>query len=136
MANKTELLHVLLAEDSDEMRALLAGALRKEGYEVTECRDGCELAEQIEPCLVPSAQRSIDLIISDIRMPGVLGLSVLEGGQQQEGFPPMIMITAFGDEETHTEVARLGAAAMFDKPFELHELLDKVREIVPFAATA
>ena len=42
MTNKTELPHVLLAEDDDEMRTLLAGVLRKEGYEVTECRDGCE----------------------------------------------------------------------------------------------
>jgi DNA-binding response OmpR family regulator len=136
MTNKTELPRVLLAEDDDEMRILLASVLRKEGYEVTECRDGCELAEKIGPCLVPNAQRFIDLVISDIRMPGVLGLSVLEGGQQQEGFPPMIMITAFGDQETHAEVTRLGAAAMFDKPFDLQELLDKVREIVPLTAAA
>jgi len=119
-----------LAEDDDEMRVLLADALRNEGYDVIECRDGCELTEKIGPCLVPHAQRCFDLIISDIRMPGVFGLSVLEGGQQRDGFPPMILITAFGDQETHEEAQRLGAAAMFDKPFDLQALLAKAREVV------
>jgi CheY-like chemotaxis protein len=121
---------VLLAEDDDEMRVLLADSLRNEGYDVIECHDGCELAEKIGPCLAPHAEQCFELIISDIRMPGIFGLTILEGGQQRDGFPPMILITAFGDQETHEEAERLGAAALFDKPFDLQALLAKAREVV------
>ena len=72
-----------------------------------------------------------DLIISDIRMPGITGMTILDGVQLFEGFPPMILITAFGDEETHAEAKRLGVAAIFDKPFDLDELLRKVVELAP-----
>jgi DNA-binding response OmpR family regulator len=41
----------------------------------------------------------------------------------------MILITAFGDEETHAEASRLGVAAMFNKPFDVDELLGKVQEL-------
>ena len=68
-----------------------------------------------------------DLIISDIRMPGVTGLEVLEGASQTDGFPPMILITAFGNEETHEQAERLGAVAFLDKPFEIELMIETVR---------
>jgi DNA-binding response OmpR family regulator len=43
----------------------------------------------------------------------------------------MIMITAFGDEETHTYARKLGVTAFFDKPFQIEDLLAKVKEITP-----
>jgi len=48
-----------------------------------------------------------DLVVSDIRMPGIFGLTILEGTRQWDRFPPIILITAFGDEETHAHAARL-----------------------------
>jgi DNA-binding response OmpR family regulator len=47
------------------------------------------------------------------------------------GFPPIVLITAFGDEETHSLAENLGAAAMFDKPFSMDDLLAKVHELLP-----
>jgi DNA-binding NtrC family response regulator len=70
-------------------------------------------------------------IVSDVRMPGATGLVVLEGVQLFDELPPMILITAFGDKETHAEAHRLGAAATLDKPFAASELLAKVREVAP-----
>ena len=72
----------------------------------------------------------IDLVISDIRMPWVTGMEVLRGMRQCLGYPPVILITAFGDDQTHAEARQLGAAAVFDKPFDIEELLEKVRELV------
>jgi DNA-binding response OmpR family regulator len=43
----------------------------------------------------------------------------------------VILITAFGDEETYAEARRLGAAAVLDKPFDLDDLVAKVREVAP-----
>jgi DNA-binding response OmpR family regulator len=45
----------------------------------------------------------------------------------------MVLITAFGDEDTHIQTEKFGAAAMFDKPFEIDDLLAKVRQIVPLS---
>lgn len=127
---------VLVGEDDAEMRSVLSEALREKGYGVVECSDGLKVLDRLSSVLLSSAVTSrepehYDLIVSDIRMPGVNGLSILEGVKLFERFPPMILITAFGDEETHAEAARLGVAAMFDKPFDIDGLLGKVEELVP-----
>ena len=123
---------VLLAEDDDEMRALLAMALRKSGYEVVECSDGIGMLLQLGAFLLPDEfeKEPVDLIISDIRMPGVSGLEVLEGKPTNRDFPPMVLITAFGDAQTHALANKLGAAAIFDKPFDVDLLLHKVKSIL------
>lgn len=114
------------------MRALLARALRRTGYVVIECSNGVELLEHLGSYILREEEHEeIDLIISDIRMPGVTGLEILEGLNQHEDFPPFILITAFGDAETHAEAERFGALAMFDKPFDIDDLIAKVRKIVP-----
>lgn len=124
--------HILLAEDDKEMRAMLVLALRKDGYEVTECSDGVELFTYLEHYFLPNriVQKDVALVISDILMPGFTGMEVLEGISKKERFPPMILITAFGDEKTHALADELGAAAIFDKPFDMDDLLAKVRELL------
>ena len=126
---------ILLAEDDKEMRTMLAQELCMAGYKVVECPDGWNLLEHLGSLILHDSEmrEAVDLIISDIRMPGVTGLGILEGVQQTDGFPPMILITAFGDKETHAQAEKFGVAAMFDKPFEIDVLLDKVREIVPLS---
>jgi CheY-like chemotaxis protein len=121
---------VLLAEDDESMRTFLAHELRMARYEVVECGDGTELLEGLSGLFLPGEQREdYDLVVSDIRMPGFSGLQVLCGLQ---GFdiPPVILITAFGDLETHVQAERLGAAATLDKPFHMSELLDKAEEAI------
>lgn len=111
---------IMLAEDDDDMRYLLAGALRAEGFEVLEVRDGDELIERLTcDLLLGDGSCSVDLIITDVRMPGISGLSVLEGLRRVDGWTPVIVITAFGDETVHAEAQRLGAVAVLDKPFDV-----------------
>lgn len=119
---------ILLAEDDREMRLLLASALRAEGYSVMECRDGDQFVDRI---ITPSSGVGFDLIVSDVRMPSHSGLEILEAGSQLKDFPPMILITAFGSESLHTQAQRLGAVAVFDKPFDIEHLLDAVRSLLP-----
>jgi two-component system response regulator (stage 0 sporulation protein F) len=123
---------ILLAEDADEMRAVLALRLRQQGYQVTECCNGAELIAELGNYLGNSEAKSekqpFDLIISDIRMPGIFGSSVVEGGNEYGNFPPTILITAFGDEETHAKAHQIGVAAVIDKPFDMNDLLGKVRD--------
>jgi two-component system response regulator (stage 0 sporulation protein F) len=123
---------ILLAEDDEEMRSLLALMLRKEGYRVTECPNGVALLDMLSSFFLPSEEhKNFDLIISDIRMPGITGMEILMGANELDNFPPIILITAFGDKETHMQAERLGAAALFDKPFDIDELLKKVHAILP-----
>lgn len=130
--NSTYQPSILLAEDDDEMRSLLAMMLRKDGYQVTECPDGISLLDRLSFFFLPGQEyEEVDLIISDIRMPGVSGMEILMGAQENADFPPIILITAFGDEKTHVQAEQLGAAAMFDKPFDVDDLLAKVRELLP-----
>jgi CheY-like chemotaxis protein len=128
---------ILLAEDDDELRRMLVSTLRKDGYEVLEARSGSELLRLINEQL-PDAheQAGIDLVISDIRMPGMTGLNVLAGLRQRDWATPVMLITAFGDGEVHREARRLGAAAVFDKPFDLDDFRTAVVNLVDVAARA
>jgi CheY-like chemotaxis protein len=127
---------ILIAEDDQEFRTLLVQCFRKLGYDVTECRHGVELIGQLACLEQPARPDDFDLIITDIRMPGVTGLSVLEGLREFTNAPPVILITAFGDEETHAAANRFGAAAVIDKPFEMADLLAKAQEILSGPSTA
>jgi CheY-like chemotaxis protein len=122
---------ILLAEDDDEMRSLVGQLLRRDGYDVVECPNGVGLLDYLSTFLGRSEPEHFDLVISDIRMPGLTGLEVVGGLHRRPDFPPTILMTAFGDEQTHAEAEEIGVAAMFDKPFDMHELMAKVRETVP-----
>jgi CheY-like chemotaxis protein len=119
---------ILLAEDDNEMRSLMGQLLRRDGYEVVECPNGVGLLDYLSTFLGRSEPEHFDLVISDIRMPGLSGLEVVGGLHRRPDFPPAILMTAFGDEKTHAEAEEIGVAAMFDKPFDMHELMAKVRE--------
>jgi CheY-like chemotaxis protein len=121
---------VLLAEDDREMRLLLSLALQKDGWSVIECEDGVHLLAQLDPLLNGENEVRYDLIVTDFRMPGVTGIGIVERLAGLPGCPPMILITAFGDAETHERAQRLGIAATLDKPFELEEFLNMVHVVM------
>jgi DNA-binding response OmpR family regulator len=122
---------ILLAEDDREMRHILAWELRLAGYDVVEAQNGVQLLDLLESSIIQARLFSVDMIISDIRMPGVSGLRVLEDLRRHDAHTPVVLITAFGDQQTHAEARRLGAAAVFDKPFDVDEFCAAVRGIVP-----
>jgi len=122
---------VLLAEDDADMRSLLSAALARQGYEVMEAKDGTELLELVANGYLPQRPGGPDLIISDVRMPGWTGLDILAGLRKQDWAMPVILITAFGDAETHREADRLGAVTMLDKPFDIEDLIKVATKVVP-----
>jgi CheY-like chemotaxis protein len=124
---------ILIAEDDTIMRQLLAKVVRDDGYAVLECRDGLELFGHLEAFVGRQAALDFDAIVSDILMPGPTGLEILEALYDRAGFPPVILITAFGDKGTHARAHKAKAAAVLDKPFEIDELLAKLHEIAPRA---
>lgn len=122
---------VLVAEDDYEMRRMVTAALREAGYQVFEVKDGDELERFLRTGRVDKQPLAVDLIVSDIRMPGTSGLTALADLRTEDWATPVILITAFGSPQTYREARRLGAATLLDKPFELDELVHAVRSIVP-----
>jgi CheY-like chemotaxis protein len=122
---------VIVAEDDTEMRSLLATTLRGDGYEVIEVASGSELLAAIGDC--PGGvydYDSVDLVISDIRMPGQSGLDVLCRLAWKQHEVPVILITAFGEEWVHELAERLGAVAVLDKPLDLDDLRRAVLQVL------
>lgn len=124
---------VAVAEDNVEMRRLIAATLRGDGYDVVEAGDGPELISRLESLGGEQGppRTAVELIVSDLRMPGLSGLDVLGAIRDGNWRTPFILITAFGDEETHREAHDLGARAVLDKPFDLERLRTLVHESVP-----
>jgi CheY-like chemotaxis protein len=118
---------IVLAEDDGEMRRLLAQSLARDGYEVVEVPDGSQLVSNIVDSLRES--RPVDLVVSDVRMPGLGGFEAVAWLRELGCRAPVILITAFGDRSVHAEGVRVGAVRVLDKPFELDQLRQLVREL-------
>jgi two-component system response regulator (stage 0 sporulation protein F) len=120
-------IRVLLADDDDAMRALLARAFRRATFDVVEAGSGSELLERLAVGFEGIPPLGFDLIISDVRMPGYDGLNVLASLRQLSIETPIILITAFGTAATHAAAAHLGAFALLDKPFDVDDLMTLAR---------
>ena len=114
---------ILVADDEQSMRELLAIVLRREGYEVLLADNGKAAIELLE-------QEPVDLLISDIKMPDMSGVDVLRAAKKLDPDILGIMITAFASTETAIEAMRLGACDYLSKPFDIDLLKMKVREKV------
>jgi CheY-like chemotaxis protein len=125
---------VLLAEDDPEMRSLLVELLAEDGHEVVSAENGSDLLARIQAYrgeVTNGRFFDVDLIVSDIRMPGMSGLKVLSELRKVDRVTPVVLITAFGDEATHMEAHRLGVSAVFDKPFDFDAFRVYIRQLVP-----
>ena len=122
--------HILVAEDDCELRELVVESLRKDGHEVVDVADGCQLLMRITNRyrLRPHPD-PIDLIVSDIRMPVVNGLDIAQGLRDAHWKTPLVLITAFSDPETQARADELGAV-LLDKPFKMSALRLSVSELL------
>lgn len=120
---------VLLADDDDEMRSLLGLALREDGCEVVEARDGGEMLERVRVAHL-NPERAPDVIVMDVRMPKLSGLGLLSAIRHAHWATPVILITGFGDSLLHEQALSLGATLVFDKPFDLDDLRNAVMNIM------
>jgi CheY-like chemotaxis protein len=113
---------VVVVDDDEDMRRLVTTSLRLAGIEVIEARNGLQVLEYVLPILRDRTRALPDVIISDARMPGVNGISLLESLRGCGCFVPVIFMTAFGGEGFRDDAERLGAAGILEKPLEAGEL--------------
>jgi DNA-binding response OmpR family regulator len=121
---------ILLAEDDVSMRQLVAEALQKDGYEITEVSDGGRLLVTLAHQFTQGdGALSVDLLVSDVRMPICTGIQILEQLRAARCVIPILLMTAFGDEGTRRKAHSLGAV-LIDKPFPLIELRAAVARLL------
>jgi signal transduction histidine kinase len=106
---------VLLIDDEEAARYGIRRALANQGYELDEAADGSSALSKIEA-------GQPDVVVSDINMPGIDGLTLLERLSRLPEAPLVILITAHGSENVAVQALRAGAYNYLAKPFEVDEL--------------
>lgn len=111
---------ILIVDDELSMREFLSILLEREGYEVLTAADAALAQERL-------ASNRIDLVISDVQMPGLSGLELLARIKKETPDTAVLLITAFSTAEQAVEAMKLGAYDYLAKPFKVEEIKILVR---------
>ena len=123
MTAKTSAARILVVDDEDVLREMLGDALRLSGFEVLEAADGSKALSVLQG-------GKVDLIISDVNMPGMDGYEMLSHLRAQGDETPAIMLTARRERADVTKGLKLGADDYVTKPFGLEELILRVNAVL------
>lgn len=115
--------HILVVDDEKDVREGLASLLVMEGYEVTTAENGAAAIERAK-------LRRFDLILTDLRMPGMSGVETLTGLKQLHPDVPVLVVTGYASDETAERCMREGAYGYVMKPFDLDQLLRLIPEAI------
>ncbi|MBU1627088.1 sigma-54 dependent transcriptional regulator, partial [bacterium] len=114
--------YILILEDEKKLRQVISLNLRREGFEVLEAETGNQALDILN-------DRNIDYLLCDLRLPGEMdGLEVLEKTRALYPNIPVIIMTAFGGIDEAVKAMKLGAHDYLPKPFEINELILKLRK--------
>lgn len=114
---------ILIVDDDERVLFVLHDALAKaeDGYEVVTSRNGHEALDQCK-------ERPFDLVVTDLRMPDMDGIELTEAIRALDPSTAVIWITAYGSREVRDEAVRLAVCDCLDKPLEIAEIRQAVRE--------
>lgn len=104
---------ILIVEDEDKLRRVLTLHLESRGYEVDAVPSGEEALRRLE---------GVSLVLTDLRLPAMDGLAVLEAARRANAATPVVVMTAFGTVELAVDAMKRGAADFLPKPFSLEHL--------------
>ncbi len=119
--------HILVAEDEEIMRITVVDHLRSHGWQVDEADSGNKALELI-------SQNRYQLLLSDIRMPGLDGETLLAEVKKISPRTEVVMMTAHGNTDTAVNCLRNGAADYIQKPFDLDDLSFRINRIMEMQA--
>lgn len=117
---------ILVADDEPNLRRVLSAILAREGYEVSQASDGAEALERLDT--------TFDVVITDLKMPRVDGMKVLQTVSTDYPEVPVIMITAFGSVDNAVAAVKAGAFDYIEKPFEQEQIRQIVEKAVKQAS--
>lgn len=114
---------ILLVEDDASLRELLAEELEAEGYQIMTCADAESAVEVLR-------EHTPALVVSDLRLPGADGLSLVSHCSQLQPPPSILIITAFGSVQQAVQALKVGADDFLTKPLEMDHFLLTVRRLL------
>ncbi|MEW6281686.1 MAG: response regulator [Candidatus Eremiobacterota bacterium] len=117
------MVRILLLEDDDSLRELLAAVLMDNGYQVEAAATGDEAVRVAQ-------SQEFDLVVTDVRMPGLDGLQALELVQRQQPGVPSMVVTGFSSEADSIRAIRLGVGDYLKKPFSVETFLSAVHRLI------
>jgi DNA-binding NtrC family response regulator len=120
---------ILIVDDDPGQRSLLNSFLRTQGFEPVTADSGQHALETLRT-------GKFDMMISDVRMPGLSGLETLRLARQEHAALPVLLVTAFTDVRDAVAAMRDGAVNYLAKPIDLDELLASVRQAIGLAKAA
>ena len=120
--------HILIVDDEQNMLNTLAFIVEAANYRVTTATEGREALEEI--LAARERGRPIDLLITDIRLPGLTGLQLMDELNYLKIKIPVLVITAYRDRSMFLELMRIGCSDYLDKPFDYKELVKRVDLLV------
>lgn len=122
---------LLVAEDDDETRGALVDLFERGGYDVRAVNDGSSLLYRLEPMLLSEPGHwPPDLILTDVRMPGLDAVNIVEELREVGWDTPVIIVTGFGDQKLRGRINKLENADYFEKPVKADEIEEAVRQAV------
>lgn len=120
--------HILVVEDEAQTRFSVSLILKKNGYKVTTATNGLDAFEMIDK--LKASNNPVDLLLTDIQLPGLTGLELIERLANLKLSLPTIVITGYGDKEMVIKLMRSGCAEYIDKPFEPEDLVKRVGMVI------
>ncbi len=117
-----------MVEDELHLRLTLALILRQAGFRVTAAEDGSTALQKIRE--IEKKSEKVDLLVTDIQMPGISGLQVIDEIKKMGLDYPSLVITGYGNKDTVIELMRKGCSEYLDKPFEPEEFLKRVHVVL------
>jgi DNA-binding response OmpR family regulator len=115
----------LIVDDEESLTYFLRQTLLLEfpGSQVDVAHSGEEGLSLLAAC-------HYDLIIADLRMPGFSGFELVKGVRYLNADVPIVLMTGYGSESIREQATRLGIDGYVEKPFDVHDLLDMVRQLL------
>ena len=117
------MVRIMIIEDDEEMRSLLKDFFEEEGFETDSVSNGVDALRML-------SKDHFDLVITDIRMPGLTGLDILPRIRSLKPETPIIVMTAYGSDDVRRRSFERGATIYLEKPIHLSELRTVIREMV------
>jgi DNA-binding NtrC family response regulator len=120
--NRAQALRILIVDDDPGQRSLLDSFLRGQGFQTVVVASG-------DQALAALRAESFQMMISDVRMPGLSGLETLRRARQEQAVLPVLLVTAYADIREAVDAMRDGAVNYLPKPIDLDELLAIVQQV-------
>jgi len=122
-------LRILVVDDDEQIREVLSDMLSLDGHTATRCRDGYEALKMLE-------SEPYDMVVTDLGMPGMSGLDLAGIVHEKNPHIPIAMITGWGMQLDHDEMAIKGIKTVLSKPFHLKDVKALVLELTGAAPKA